>query len=88
MSWRSIDRAFAIARRAAGLDPLLDLHSLRHSYVTHLVEFDYAERFVQEQVGHAYAATTALYTGVSDDYRNRLLARALRSRGAHLWETS
>jgi hypothetical protein len=27
-----------------------------------LIEFDYPERFVQEQVGHAYAATTALYT--------------------------
>jgi site-specific recombinase XerD len=62
MSWRSIDRAFAVARDAASLDPALDLHSLRHSYVTHLIEFDYPERFVQEQVGHAYAATTALYT--------------------------
>lgn len=30
--------------------------------MTHLVEFDYPERFVQDQVGHAYASTTAIYT--------------------------
>lgn len=36
------------------------------------MEFDYPERFVQDQVGHAYASTTAIYTGVSDEYRNRL----------------
>lgn len=88
MSWRRINDAFVAARSLAGLDPALDLHSLRHSYVTHLVEFDYPERFVSEQVGHAYAATTAIYTGVSDEYRNRLLTRALQKRGAHLWEAT
>jgi site-specific recombinase XerD len=86
MSLRSLNEAFESARDAAGIDPDLDLHSLRHSYVTHLVEFDYPERFVQEQVGHAYASTTAIYTGVSDDYRNRLLQRALIRRDADLWE--
>jgi site-specific recombinase XerD len=34
----------------------------RHSYITHLVEFDYPERFVSEQAGHRYASTTAIYT--------------------------
>jgi site-specific recombinase XerD len=85
LSPRSIDDAFALARGAAGLADELDLHCLRHSYVTHLVEFDYTERFVQEQVGHAYASTTAIYTGVSDDYRNRLLARSLKERYGELW---
>jgi site-specific recombinase XerD len=57
-----------------------------HSYVTHLVEFGYPERFVSEQVGHAYASTTAIYTGVSDEFRNRLLAKALRERHPGLRE--
>jgi site-specific recombinase XerD len=57
----------------------------RHTYVTHLVEFDYPEKFVSTQVGHTYAATTAIYTGVSDEYRNRLLQRAL-GRHPELWE--
>ncbi|MEV6734842.1 tyrosine-type recombinase/integrase [Streptomyces sp. NPDC051364] len=52
----------------------------RHTYITHLIEFGYPERFVQEQVGHAYAATTALYTWVSDEYRNSLIEAALRKR--------
>ncbi|GAA1408494.1 hypothetical protein GCM10009662_43750 [Catellatospora coxensis] len=86
VSWRSLNDAFVAAREAAGLDPALDLHCLRHSYVTHLIEFGYPERFVQEQAGHAYASTTALYTGVSDEYRNRLLTRALQTRGPNLWE--
>jgi len=58
----------------------------RHSYVTHLVEFDYPQRFVQDQVGHEYASTTAIYTGVSDDYRNRLLRRSLAQRNEGIWE--
>ncbi|GGJ56036.1 hypothetical protein GCM10010121_078270 [Streptomyces brasiliensis] len=41
---------------------------------------------MQEQVGHGYASTTAIYTGVSDDYRNRLLERALKERHGDLWE--
>jgi integrase/recombinase XerD len=86
MSARSLNEAFQVAREAAGLGPELDLHSLRHSYVTHLIEFDYPERFVQDQVGHVYASTTAIYTGVSDEYRNRLLERSLKQRHAQLWE--
>jgi site-specific recombinase XerD len=87
ISLRSVNEAFENAREAARIDPELDLHSLRHSYVTHLVEFDYPERFVQEQVGHSYASTTAIYTGVSDDYRNQLLRRALTGAGVDLWES-
>jgi site-specific recombinase XerD len=86
LSLRAIDDAFETARRSAELPSELDLHCLRHSYITHLVEFDYPERFVQDQVGHAYASTTAIYTGVSDDYRNRLLHRVLKERHGDLWE--
>jgi len=85
MSMRSINLAFEQAREAAGLPPELDLHSLRHSYVTHLTEFDYPERFVSEQVGHRYASTTAIYTHVSDEYRTRLIRRALEKH-TELWE--
>jgi site-specific recombinase XerD len=86
MSLRGLNTAFAQARDAAGLPPELDLHSLRHSYVTHLVEFDYPERFVSLQVGHEYVSTTAIYTGIPDEYRNRLVKRALQGRHPDLWE--
>jgi site-specific recombinase XerD len=57
------------------------LHSLRHSYVTHVTDLDYPERFIQDQVGHRYASTTAIYSHVSDEYRNRLVCAALAKRG-------
>lgn len=46
MSPRGLNVAFRQARDDAQLPAELDLHSLRHSYVTHLVEFDYPEKFV------------------------------------------
>lgn len=77
ISNRLVDVAFAAIRDDIGLPSALTLHSLRHSYVTHLIEHGYPERFVQEQAGHSYASTTAIYTSVSDDFKNRILARAL-----------
>ncbi len=88
MSLRSADDAFESARRIAGLPDELSLHCLRHSYVTHLIEFGYPEKFVQDQVGHDYASTTAIYTGVSDEYRNRLVQRAFARNHPELWEDS
>lgn len=86
LSPRSINEAFVAARDDAGLDPSLDLHCLRYSYITHLTEFGYPARFVQEQVGHAYGSTTAIYMGVSNEYRNKLLEAALRGRLGDDWE--
>ncbi|MFG2692581.1 tyrosine-type recombinase/integrase [Kitasatospora sp. NPDC048407] len=86
LSRRSANEAFDAARKAADLPEELKLHCLRHSYITHLVEFDYPERFVQDQAGHVYASTTAIYTGVSDEYRNRLLQRKLTHRYPGIWE--
>jgi hypothetical protein len=45
-------------------------------------------KIMQDQVGHAYASTTAIYTGVSDAYRNRLLVRSLQQRHGDLWEAN
>ncbi|WP_199543071.1 MULTISPECIES: tyrosine-type recombinase/integrase [Pseudonocardiaceae] len=86
LSPRSINEAFVAARDDAGLDPSLDLHCLRHSYITHLTEFGYPARFVQEQVGHAFGSTTAIYMGVSNEYRNKLLEAALKGRLGEDWE--
>jgi site-specific recombinase XerC len=86
VSSRSINEAFANVTDAAKLDPSLDLHCQRPSCIAHLIEFDYPEKFVSTQVGQTYAATTVIYTGVSDEFRNRLLQRALGG-FPELWET-
>lgn len=77
LSPRAVDERFATYRDAVGLSAQLDLHCLRHSYVTHLVEAGYPERFVTEQVGHSWGSTTAIYCSVSDDFKNQVLSRAL-----------
>ncbi|MFF5211009.1 tyrosine-type recombinase/integrase [Streptosporangium sp. NPDC000396] len=72
-----LNSRFVAYRDALDLDPALDFHSLRRSYVTHLIEDGWDPRFVQEQVGHEHASTTAIYTCVSSDFRTRTLRRAL-----------
>lgn len=72
-----LNSAFVKAAGDAGLPSELDLHCLRYSYVTHLLEFGYPQLMVQQQVGHSAASTTALYTSVSDEFRNRLMDAAL-----------
>ena len=43
-------------------------------------------KIIQDQAGHGYASTTAIYTGVSDEYRNRLLHKKLGQRFSGIWE--
>lgn len=55
----------------------LDLHSLRRSYATHLLEDGWDPMFVQHQMGHEHASTTGIYQFVSSDFRNATLTAAL-----------
>jgi site-specific recombinase XerD len=72
-----LDSRFAAYRDDLSLDLVLDFHSLRRSYVTHLIENGWDPLFVQQQVGHDHASTTSIYTCVSSDFRTRTLRRAL-----------
>ena len=72
-----LNSRFVSYRDALGLDAGLDFHSLRRSYVTHLIEDGFDALFVQQQVGHEHASTTSIYTCVSPDFRTRTLRRVL-----------
>lgn len=78
VSTKYINARFACLRDELGLPLQLSTHCLRHSYVTHLVEDGWDDLFVQQQVGHRYASTTAIYTGVSSDFKHNAMQRALK----------
>ncbi|MFI0406500.1 tyrosine-type recombinase/integrase [Actinomadura sp. 3N508] len=70
ISERAVNQRFQHWRDLADLPDHLCPHCLRHTYVTRLIESGYDAQFVTDQVGHSHAATTAIYTAVSSDFKN------------------
>ena len=65
MSTRQLNRVFHAAATAAGIDKPANLHSLRHSFATHLLEQGVDIRVIQVLLGHKKIETTALYAQVA-----------------------
>jgi integrase/recombinase XerD len=64
-SVESVYNVFRQALKIAGIDREVGVHSLRHSYATHLHESGLDIRYIQELLGHKSSRTTEIYTHVS-----------------------
>jgi integrase/recombinase XerD len=65
LSTRQLNRACHFAAQTAGIGKRVSLHTLRHSFATHLLEQKVDIRVIQVLLGHKKLDTTALYSQVA-----------------------
>jgi len=74
LTTRQLNRVVHAAAAAANLDKRVSMHTLRHSFATHLLEQKVDIRVIQVLLGHKKLDTTALYTQVATDLLHEVVS--------------
>jgi integrase/recombinase XerD len=69
-----VQRQCRAAVRAAGINKKASMHTLRHSYATHLLEAGTDLLTLQKLLGHNQISTTVLYTHLQQDHLLRTVS--------------
>jgi len=72
LSYESLRSIYEKARKKAGVKRGPGLHTLRHSFATHLLEAGYDIRKIQVLMGHSRLTTTMIYLHVSRETLSKI----------------
>jgi site-specific recombinase XerD len=74
LSGRTVQQVMKNAVTKAGLEKKATVHTLRHSFATHLLESGTDIRYIQKLLGHSSIKTTMIYTHITPKAEKKIVS--------------